>query len=164
MSKMTEAYEKFIREIDQRLSEVGDVSSEGVKLLVDTTQAYLEAAGDLSKDEWALVTHAVKQDLTQWRQGYVEAWQGSPSMRLLTDSIWHWLVKLSDTTQIEWLEVSDDIHHRGVYNSGEYIGLGEVECTSCGHKFQIWHPQKLEPCDECGHHYFYRHPLPLDDS
>lgn len=163
MAKITKGYEKFIRELDKRMAELGDYSTERLRAMIETTQEYLDAAGDLTKDEWALIARAVRQDLTQWRQGYAQAWEASGSARLLTEGVWHWLVKLSDTTQIEWQEVSDEIHHHGVYRAGEYIGLGELECTECGQKEQVWHPQPIHACRECGGKHFYRHPLSLGD-
>jgi hypothetical protein len=162
MPKKTQAYEKFIRELEKRMADMGDYSDEKLKNMVQTTHEYLEAASDLTKDEVSLIAEAVRQDLSQWRKEYSDAWQESPSANLFTDSVWHWLVKLSDTTQIEWQEISDEIRHRGVYQSGEYIGLGELECSDCGARIQVWHPQAIEPCAKCGHSYFYRHALRCD--
>ncbi|RKF12754.1 hypothetical protein DBZ36_19980 [Alginatibacterium sediminis] len=160
MSKFTDVYQQVIKDIGQRLNGENNPSSEELKSLLEKSSQYINAAQELSKDEIELVKVYVKRDIAQWQQDYREDWQASPSMGLLEDSIWHWLGKVSDPSQIAWHDLSEDLKHQGIYKSGERLGLGLIECTKCGYQHAIWHPEKLSPCPKCQHD-SYQH-LPLD--
>jgi DNA-directed RNA polymerase subunit RPC12/RpoP len=145
MPKRLKAYQEFVEDLEKRLQESGEVSQEELSKMIDTTQEYLQAASDLSKDDW--------------RNDYKRAYEESPSMMALKESIWYWLAKLSDQSQLEWHELLGDLQHQGVYHSGELLGLGTLECAECGRKTALWHPTIIEPCEDCKSKRFYRHPI-----
>jgi ElaB/YqjD/DUF883 family membrane-anchored ribosome-binding protein/DNA-directed RNA polymerase subunit RPC12/RpoP len=159
MPKRLKAYQEFVEDLEKRLQESGEVSQEELSKMIDTTQEYLQAASDLSKDEWQLIANYVRRDLSDWRNDYKRAYEESPSMMALKESIWYWLAKLSDQSQLEWHELLGDLQHQGVYHSGELLGLGTLECAECGRKTALWHPTIIEPCEDCKSKRFYRHPI-----
>ncbi|WP_026960685.1 zinc ribbon-containing protein [Aliagarivorans taiwanensis] len=158
MPKRIKAYQAFVEDLSKRLQQAGKISQEELSHLIDTTQKYMQAASDLTKDEWQMIANYVRRDLSDWQDDNRRAFEGSPGMRLLSDSIWHWLAKMSDTTRVEWHELLGDLQHQGVYQQGELVGLGTVECTECGTKRAVWHPELLAACDNCGGTQFYRLP------
>ncbi|WP_220718463.1 zinc ribbon-containing protein [Agarivorans litoreus] len=159
MPKRVKAYQAFVEDLEKRIQESGEVGQEELSKLIDTTQEYLQAASDLSQDEWQLIANYVRRDLSDWKTDYQRAYEESPSMALLKESIWYWLAKLSDQSQVEWHELIGDLQHQGVYQSGELIGLGVIECAECGDKTALWHPTIISSCEHCQGKRFYRHPI-----
>ena len=54
MTKRKRDYQSFIDELRKRMEESGKFTGEQLSHLVDKTQAYMEAAGDLTKEELEL--------------------------------------------------------------------------------------------------------------
>ncbi|WP_432453708.1 MULTISPECIES: zinc ribbon-containing protein [unclassified Agarivorans] len=159
MPKRIKAYQAFVKDLEQRIQQSGEVSREELSKLIDATQEYLHAASDLSKDEWQLIANYVRRDLSDWRDDYRRAYEESPSMEMLKQSIWYWLAKLSDPSQVEWHELLGDLQHQGIYQRGELIGLGVLECAQCGEHTALWHPTIIDACPKCQGERFYRHPM-----
>ncbi|CAG8998109.1 MAG: hypothetical protein CENE_00046 [Candidatus Celerinatantimonas neptuna] len=160
MNRLTEGYRRFLLKLEEQAAELGDYSQRQLNHIVDQTERYFKAAGDLTRDEWALIAESVRQDLQNWRSQESHL-DDSPGWRYLKDSCWRWLVRMSDTTQVEWRQARDELSHQGTYHCGDYIGLGALECTQCGNIRQFWQPEIIDACPHCGGQSFYRRPLDL---
>lgn len=158
MSKLQNAYETFILRLKQEIHDTETVQSQRLDELIEQTQAYLEAAGELTQDEWALIAQYVREDLQQFEQapgGYAD----SAFYQSLKESIWGWLLDLSDRSQLQWVEMLADIRHKGHYQVGDRVGLGIVVCERCGYRRVVLHPEKLSSCIQCEGTHFRREPL-----
>ena len=156
MSKELKGYEAFI----QRLKEEWQTAAPGetVNQLVERTRAYIAAAGELTQDELALIAEAVREDLQEFREA-PGGYRDSAFYHALQESIWSWLLELTDRTQIELLTVQQGWRNQGRYQAGEKMGLGLLVCDACGHKRQVMHPEHIPACSKCGTERFHRQPL-----
>ncbi len=126
--------------------------------VVEQSGRVVDAANDLTKDELALISAYLKSDLKEFAERYEQSKSG-PFYLTLTNSIWQGLLDITDRTKLEWLELSSDLEHQGLYQTGEIIGLGILVCEQCGHKTEYNHPTEIASCSQCGNHYFSRQSL-----
>ncbi|MDO6708438.1 zinc ribbon-containing protein [Photobacterium sp. 1_MG-2023] len=158
MGKQKAAYESMLEEMTETLKH----SPEELKHWIETTEKYREAASDMTKDELALIRQYLKRDVQEFGQNVQESpapFSESPFYHLVSETIWRGLAEVTDKTQLEWVEVMDDLKHRGVYQAGEIVGLGHLVCEKCGHHEQYTHVRTIEPCVKCGGTQFTRQPL-----
>lgn len=126
--------------------------------LLERTQAYLEAAGELTRDELALIAEYVREDLREFEEA-PGGYKDSAFYNALQESIWGWLLELTDRTQVEWQAVLDEVQHKGVYKVGDRMSLGVLVCNQCGHRRWVLHPERIVSCIECGGSEFSREAL-----
>ena len=110
MSRVEKGYAAYI----QRLKEEWQAAEPGEPLnrLLANTVGYLEAASELTRDELALVSEAVRRDLhalAAARGGY----RDSAFFNALKESVWSWLLELADRPELEWQSVQDELRHPG---------------------------------------------------
>ena len=156
MSKQQQGYEAFIERLkaEWQAAEPG----ESLNRLIERTQAYLIAAETLTKDELALIAEYVKEDLREFEEA-PGGYKDSAFYNALQESIWGWLLELTDRTQLEWIAVLDEVQHKGLYHAGERMGLGTLVCEQCGFRRLVLHPERIATCIECGGAHFHREPL-----
>lgn len=158
MATQKKHYETLLEQVTETLEH----SPDELKHWADITEQYRQAASDMTKDELALISAYLKRDLQEFGLNVKESpapFSDSPFYRVVKETIWEGLAEVTDKTQIEWREVMDDLKHRGVYEAGEIIGLGNLVCEKCGHEELITHVKKISPCLKCGHTRFTRKPL-----
>lgn len=156
MPKQQQGYEAFIA----RLQAEWQAAEPGVSLthLIERTQAYLAAAEALTKDELALIAQYVKEDLREFEEA-PGGYRDSAFYQALQESIWGWLLELTDRTQVEWRVVLDEVQRKGLYKAGDRMALGVLVCNQCGHRRLVLHPERIVSCIECGGELFSREAL-----
>jgi predicted Zn-ribbon and HTH transcriptional regulator len=155
MSKQKTGYNAVL----ERVMNVLERSPEEFEHWAKSSEEVVDAASDMTKDELALISSYVKRDMKEFAQNYEESkttFPDSPFYRLISDSMWHALLEITDKTQVEWKEVFDDLEHQGVYQAGEVVGLGILVCEKCGHREQFNHAQIIQPCTHCDNKEFTR--------
>lgn len=160
--KQKKQYASLVERFRRVLDDEDKLTLDGLKKAIEKTQLYLQAAGDMTKDELQLMATYLKRDLASAAQMLKldeRELAKSPSYAALRDGFWGWLLELSDRTQLEWQEVADDLKHKGVYKAGEMVGVGTLICEDCGHRQTVTHPQVLDECLKCGAKQFSRVPL-----
>ena len=158
MSKRNQKYKQILDDIIESLKN----SPEELHKALDTPKKMWQATKDMTKDEYALISRYVKSDLKEFAENYEkdkEVIANDPFRDVIAESVWQRLLDITDKTQIEWLEVFQDIEHKGLYEVGEVIGLGALVCEKCGHRQEYSHPCEIIPCVQCGNHAFTRVPL-----
>ena len=158
MDKRQKGYEAFIAQLRKQWEETEEFQGERLNRMIDRVQAYLEAAGDLTKDELALIAEYVKRDLGNYDEGKSEAPE-SAFMLALKDTAWSWLADVTDRAQVEWQELADELEHKGIYRAGDWVGLGVLVCDHCEWRHTVLHPEQLGTCPECGADEYHREPL-----
>jgi len=136
MDKRRQGYEAFIAQLKKQWEETEAFQGERLNRMIAKVQAYLEAAGDLTQDELALI-----------------------AVLALKDTAWSWLADVTDRTQVEWQELADELEHKGVYRAGDWVGLGVLVCDHCEWRHTVLHPEQLGTCPECGADEYHREPL-----
>ncbi len=160
MDKRRQGYEAFIAQLRKQWEETEEFQGERLNRMIARVQAYMEAAGDLTKDELALIAEYVKRDLGNYDEGRKdEQVEESAFMLALKDTAWSWLADVTDRTQVEWQELADELEHKGVYRAGDWVGLGVLVCDHCEWRHTVLHPEQLGTCPECGADEYHREPL-----
>ncbi|MBO1518501.1 zinc ribbon-containing protein [Oceanisphaera pacifica] len=153
--KKKSGYDAFVDDLHKRWQESENTS---IKELVETTQAYMEAASDLTKDELALIAEYVKRDLVELEDSGDE-FRDSLFYRRIKETVWGWVSEITDKSQLEWQELATELTNNGEYQAGEVVGPGRYDCTLCAHSHEVTHPEVLTSCLECNHTAFIRRPL-----
>ncbi|CAJ1820098.1 zinc ribbon-containing protein [Aeromonas veronii] len=162
MDKRQKGYEAFIAELQKQWQETEEFQGERLNRMIAKVQAYLEAASDLTQDELALIAEYVKRDLGNYDEGRHDdnaQIEESAFMLALKDTAWSWLADVTDRAQVEWRELADELEHKGVYEAGDWVGLGVMVCDQCGWRHTVLHPEQLDTCPECGCAEYHREPL-----
>ncbi|MBP0602220.1 MULTISPECIES: zinc ribbon-containing protein [Aeromonas] len=158
MDKRQKGYEAFIAQLRKQWEETEEFQGERLNRMIARVQAYMEAAGDLTKDELALIAEYVKRDLGNYDEGKQEVPE-SAFMLALKDTAWSWLADVTDRAQVEWQELADELEHKGIYRAGDWVGLGVLVCDHCEWRHTVLHPEQLGTCPECGADEYHREPL-----
>lgn len=135
---------------------------------LNLVEAYFDAASDMAKDELALIEAYLKQDLQEIKKHREDAKAAQTENLVETEAfrdviielMWQKLSEITDKTQLEWGEVTEDVKHKGRYHAGEEVGIGVFVCVNCGFEIEVYHPKSLIPCPECQHVEFSRRALP----
>ncbi|MBE5252560.1 zinc ribbon-containing protein [Mixta mediterraneensis] len=158
MNKVAQEYRESLAVLTDRLRH-GDRDIDG---LVAARRRQLLASSNLSAGEVDQALLSVRRDLEEFARSYAEIEQplnDSVFMRIIRESVWKELADITDKSQLEWREVFQDLHHHGVYQSGEVVGLGNLVCEKCHFTRAIYTPETLSRCPECGHDQFQRQPF-----
>ncbi|MFG0834450.1 zinc ribbon-containing protein [Aeromonas bivalvium] len=158
MDKRRKGYEAFIAQLRKQWEETEAFQGERLNKMIAKVQAYLEAAGDLTQDELALIAEYVKRDLGNYDESRAEVPE-SAFMLALKDTVWSWLADVTDRSQVEWQELADELEHKGLYQAGDWVGLGVMVCDQCGWRHTVLKPEQLGTCPECGASEYHREPL-----
>lgn len=152
-----------VGDIYQKLSHwLEDVKQHEVTQLVDFVEQAKQlaiAAESLPSERVSQFVDNFRYDLTEFGKQWQKDSEHSVYLGVLNETWWSTLAKMTDTTQIEWHELSDDFAHDGIYHSGDIIGFGELECCHCHEKVMITHRSEVVDCLSCGKKKFVRHSL-----
>ena len=126
---------------------------------VEKAKSYLAAAENIPEEKVKQFIENFRYDLKEFHQQYNAQLQHSVYLGLLNERFWSTLVNVTDKSQVEWAELSDDFKHHGQYESGDTIGFGELECIECHQSIMIHHLSEVYDCLNCGGHKFIRKAL-----
>ncbi len=153
-------YEALITQVKQQFSEDNSMNVKGLYKAVTASKQFLQIKKQAKEDELVLVEHFLKREIANYLQEQnAEELSHSPSVIAAENTLWHWLSEITDRSQIEWHEVTQDIKHDGFYHSGEIVGQGILICTQCGHEMRIEFPNVISDCPECDCEQFTREAL-----
>ncbi|WP_130834380.1 zinc ribbon-containing protein [[Erwinia] mediterraneensis] len=157
MNKVAQVYRETVASLSERISR-GD---RNLDALMTETRQRLQQRNDLTPSQVEEILRAVRRDMGEFARSYEEAEPIGDSvfMRVIRESLWKELADITDKSQLEWREVFQDLHHHGVYHSGEVVGLGNLVCEKCHFERAIYTPETLSRCPECGHDQFQRQPF-----
>ena len=166
MSDFYKKYQRWLAEFNRNMQQNPDNYDNQLVKFADTLKAYIKAGKDLSAYETRLFIETLKR---QWHEqqeeqekaatGNAEPEQTAPS--LWPEALWQELSGITDKTQLEWQELTQDFKHQGGYYQGEMVGMGRYRCSNCYQHIDYTHPGELLPCSGCGGVQFYREGLPV---
>ncbi|WP_406663721.1 zinc ribbon-containing protein [Gallaecimonas sp. GXIMD1310] len=145
------SYQALIDELKKRLKE-GDVEAH-FTALVEEAKALLHAAGELSKDEWALIEAKLRDDLHALADH-----DGELGVDPRIEELWKLLYDAADHTQLDWQSFARDLAHPEGYRTNDVIGFGALRCRRCGFVMHFYHPGSIPLCPQCGNDHFQREP------
>ncbi|MFY8272801.1 zinc ribbon-containing protein [Pseudoalteromonas sp. SSDWG2] len=134
-----------------------DVNDHEVKEMVQTFVESKQALKDLSKDKYEQYKLYLQRDIDHFIEH--EKHYNALAWEELKESLWYELAHIEDKSQLEWLALSQDFKHKGVYRSGEWIAMGTLVCQNCHYQEDVYHASEIKPCPECGGVHFNRQAL-----
>jgi len=151
MPKRKSQYEILLLEVIKMLKK----SPKEIENILDTSVKAVETASEMTKKELTQISSYVQSDLKEFADSFEDSKNG-PFYLMIENSLWEGLASLSDKTKLEWDETFSELSHRGVYEVGDLISLGSLQCDKCGHKEEYNHPCDVIACTQCGHNTFSR--------
>lgn len=158
MNKVAQEYRESLAVLTERLRQ-GD---RNLDELIAGRRSQLRVRDDMTEEEIEQALSSVRRDLGEFARSYTDVEEplaDSLFMRIIRESVWKELADITDKSQLEWREVFQDLHHHGVYQSGEVVGLGNLVCEKCQFTRAIYTPETLSRCPECGNDQFQRQPF-----
>lgn len=149
-------YSKLLEQISDWVAKSVEQDVVDLIAIQSRAKAYLQAAGELSKEEMRLLENTLTRDLETFAHHWQQDADASPWWQATKDKLWSLLADASDKSGLALHESLRDIQHQGIYHVGELVALGELECTRCHHRHSVTHVEKIRPCLECGHERFSR--------
>ncbi|SDJ05125.1 Zinc-ribbon containing domain-containing protein [Ferrimonas sediminum] len=156
--QLIERYESLLKEMERRYQQDPDLTLGQLSQVLADSSAYLQLKQRLSESELAMVEQFLRRDLGEFALHAADNVEQPDSLFTLglENSLWQWLVEITDKSQLEWHELGQDLKHHGTYESGEVVGLGILVCDKCGHEMTFNHPDLLPACPKCDHQLFSR--------
>jgi polyhydroxyalkanoate synthesis regulator phasin len=160
MSDFQKKYQRWLAEFNRNMQQNPDNYDNQLVKFIDTFKQYIRAGKELSAEETRLFVETLKRQWHEQQQpGDDDTEQQPPS--LWPEALWQELSGITDKTQIEWQELTQDFKHQGVYFQGERVGMGRYRCSNCYQHIDYTHPAELLPCSNCDGVQFYREGLPV---
>lgn len=127
--------------------------------LVEQAKLYAKAAESIPEEKVDQFIKNLKHDLSEFYQQLKNESEHSVYLGILNESWWATLAEMTDKSKVEWSELPEDFAHHGTYQTGDFIGFGELVCDNCQHVQTVTHFSEVLPCSECEHNTFQRHGL-----
>ncbi|MDX1676948.1 zinc ribbon-containing protein [Arsukibacterium sp.] len=159
MSDFQKKYQRWLAEFNRNMQQNPDNYDNQLIKFIDTFKQYIRAGKELSAEETRLFVETLKRQWHEQQQSDDDSKQQAPS--LWPEALWQQLSGITDKTQIEWQELTQDFKHQGIYFQGERVGMGRYRCSNCYQHIDYTHPAELLPCSHCGGVQFYREGLPV---
>lgn len=163
MAKLTTQYQNSVRKLSVHpltyKKEDVSMGNDFTQRFVLKAEAYLGAAGDLTKKELTEASAYIRHDLGELNKDYqtsVGSFKLSAWYQAWDRITWGTLAAITDKTQVEWTEVGDDLQHQGHYKVGDEVGFGLLTCVRCGYKKELFHPAIVLSCANCDGESFMR--------
>lgn len=145
-------YEKLTQWFDDfKEHEVTDLVA-----LVEKSEALVVAAESISEEKCKQFIENFTYDLQDFYAQYKAEVKHSLYLSLMQEKFWRTLADITDKSQVEWVELKEDLEHKGEYYEGDIIGFGVLECAHCYHTLTITHLTHVDKCEMCGSQHFHR--------
>lgn len=160
MQSLKEKYQQWLTEFTETLQQTEEQQLDNMMSVVEQIKAYLKAGRDLSAYETKLFIETLKR---QWQEQEEASEEQTPNSvpSFWPEALWQELSSITDKTQVEWQELSQDFKHNGVYYQGEIVGMARYRCINCLQHIDYTHPAELIACTQCGDVKFHREGLPV---
>ena len=153
-------YQALITEVKSQFAEDNTMTVKNLFNSVTQGKEFLRLKEQAGEDELALVEQFLKRDIASFlREQNADSFSHSPTVITLENTLWHWLSEITDRSQVEWHELTQDFKHHGYYQSGDIVNQGIMVCTNCGNEMSIEFPSTISDCPECDNGEFTREPL-----
>lgn len=149
----------FATKLSNWLNDVKEHEMTDLVEFIETVKAYAFAAEALPEERVKQFVDNFRYDLKEFYHMWQQDDKDTIYEGLLNEVWWDSLAKMTDKSQVEWAELTDDFEHNGEYFTGDYIGFGEIECCECHEKLTLLHFSEVPVCANCGKGKFFRHGL-----
>jgi len=152
-------YHKLLQALQRRWQD--PAIDEDVEQLIKQGMAAYRFNNEISATQLTEIELQLKVDLTMYAASFSQegVLSNEPQQLAIEDTLWSWLVAVTDKSQLEWIELQQDFDKQGQYHSGDIVGLGQFVCNECSQQVSIFHPQEIGHCGDCNGEVFSRAPF-----
>lgn len=158
MADFLQKYQQWLHDFTKALSQAEQQQLKNMLKLGEQLDAFIKAGKALSAYETTLFVETLKR---QWQEHAQQQDDTDQVPSLWPEALWQTLSSVTDKSQLEWQELSQDFKHQGVYFQGETVGMGRYRCSQCLQHLDYTHPAELLRCSQCGGVTFFREGLPV---
>lgn len=157
--RLLDAYHAMLERVKASI-ELAD--EEAIPTLARNIEAAREKAvelGELSREEAEKIGDYLKRDLEDAGEFMEKTGKAlgdwlSLDLEMIEDKLLEMFRVAADRTSVELAELAERAAAYGEWKSGEIIGIGTLECKSCGEHIHFHKPGHIPPCPKChGSHY-----------
>lgn len=159
MSHQNDYFADIYQKLNAWLIEIKAQQKPRIDEFMKQAKLYGSAAEEMSEEKLHQFIDNFKYDLHDFYHLNRKQAQDSLYLGLLNEAFWDNLAQLTDKSQVEWAELVDDFNHDGIYESGDFIGFGKLQCEECDEQLSIMHFSEIGDCINCGSKAFIRVPL-----
>ncbi len=149
-SKLTVAYNLMM----ERARQVMDEAGKGAAHAIDAAMEKASELGELTREEAEQVSEFVKRDLHDAAEFITES--GSElrdwlrfDLDVVEQSLAEMFAQMVDHTKQELDKLEQRANAIGEWHTGEVVGIGTLECKSCGEQIHFHHTGHIPPCPKC---------------
>lgn len=154
-------YRKLLESLERRWQETS--GKESVEQLVKRGMEAYRYSSEISPSQLTEIEMQLQIDLDMYAKGLTRGdnldIEQNIEQLVVENTLWSWLIAITDKSQLEWIELQEDFKHDGLYTSGEVVGLGQFVCKGCNEQISIYHPQEIGQCIHCNGKKFNRAPF-----
>lgn len=152
-------FERIYQQASHWLTDVKEHELVNIIELVEQSKQFALAAEAIPQQQVSQFIENLRYDLKEFYQLNKEDADHSLYLGLMTETFWQSLANITDQSQVEWAELTDDFEHDGIYQEGDMIGFGVIACQECKQTLTITHLTQISSCIHCGHSTFKRQAL-----
>ncbi|MGB1197649.1 MAG: zinc ribbon-containing protein [Thalassotalea sp.] len=149
----------FYHKLSLWLTDVKQHEVTQVVELVEQAKIILAAAEAIPEEKLTQFIDNFIYDLHEFYRQNQEQAKHSIFLALMNESFWALMSKVTDKSQVEWAELSEDFKHNGAYQEGDIVGFGKLTCVKCQKSLLISHLTTVNACLYCHHSHFIRESL-----
>ncbi|AWL11455.1 uncharacterized protein HMF8227_00962 [Saliniradius amylolyticus] len=156
MQKQAKNYQQMLENLTDWVKKSVEQDVLSMMEIEKEAKAWIRAAKGLTEEEMEQLEYTLSRDLQTFASEMERDADESPWWQQVKADFWETLVSMADKNQLAMNEFKKDVEHHGIYRVGELVALGELECTSCGHRYTVTYAEPVHPCIECGNNEFAR--------
>ena len=151
MTDKKTSYQSLILRLEDWVKASAEQDVVTLMQLMDTGREYLKAASDLGNEEIRMLEDFLFRDLKAFSHAFSENASESIWLQSIKNRFMAVLAELTDQNKLQLFEMNIDVDHKGIYQAGELVAMGELVCCHCNHRHSIDFVEEILPCVECGH-------------
>lgn len=152
------AYETFLDRVKDKLEHIDEAS---IKEALEHARETAIALGELTREEAQAMLSYVKRDLAHAADFLSETGEGiqrwlQMDITLLELSLFESFSRVADKTVLDMQKLNYRLERGPVYRAGELVGLGSLQCDTCGAIIQYKKVSEIADCEACNGNAFSR--------
>lgn len=154
LGQLRKVYQRLLLKMNDKLGDFEQYGSHKLQQLLQYSREWLQETQELTQLEVDRVKYFLKRDLSDLAKASKHAgvefqhWMGLDLEKSEHEFVEN-LLSLADKTQLEWLQIADELKHEGIYRTGEMTIPGQLQCMHCGQKIHLSKISHIPPCPKC---------------
>jgi hypothetical protein len=159
--KLTAAFDHMVENVGQSIHDAEEALAPTIDEMIQNAQAIAEDIHNLSKDEAAFLSEALRRDIVKANEALnqqkkdIKDWFGF-DLILIGDKFLELVARAADKNWLEFRDFESVNIAADTYKTGEVCNAGTLCCKSCDQTINFSKTSHIPPCPRCHHSEFYR--------